>query len=213
MIENFIVWALSVLVGAFIGSFLSGYLNQKGQNLATHEDINKLLDQVRAVTKTTKEIEAKISDEVWDRQKRWELKRDLLIDMVKKVTSLQEALLRLYGVGLTNEVSSDPENLQQKLEATYKSTARFNLALAEYNQGKLVVDLVCGIKVKGALLYYEKMATETGQAIMGGDLAAFARTSAELLIKERSIVNAVRDEIGSGPLVPALEPTTAGPTR
>jgi len=34
---------------------------KKGENLATHEDLDKLVVQVRAVTTTTKEIEAKIS--------------------------------------------------------------------------------------------------------------------------------------------------------
>jgi hypothetical protein len=209
MIETYVVGALSALFGAFVGSFLSGYLRQKGQDLATHEDIDKLVDQVRAVTKTTKEIEAKISDEVWDRQKRWELKRDLLIEMVKKVTSLQEALNHLYAVRLTNKESNDPQH-PSRLEATHKSTARFNLALAEYNQGKLVVDLVCGVKVKGALLHYEKRVTDTAQAVMGGDLAAFEKASMETLTKETAIVNAVRDEIGSGPLVPSLKPATVG---
>jgi hypothetical protein len=51
------------------------YLKKKGENLATHEDIGKLIDQVRAVTITTKEIEASISDRSWNRQKHWEMKR------------------------------------------------------------------------------------------------------------------------------------------
>lgn len=59
------------LVGGWLGAYLGSYLKKKGENLATHEDIDKLVDQVRAVTQTTKEIEAKISNEVWDRQKRW----------------------------------------------------------------------------------------------------------------------------------------------
>jgi hypothetical protein len=31
------------------------------------------VDQVEAVTTATKQIEARISNEVWDRQKRWEM--------------------------------------------------------------------------------------------------------------------------------------------
>jgi hypothetical protein len=60
------LWVLTVLAGGFIG-FMAAYLKKKGENLATHEDITKLVDQVRAVTTATKEIEAKISTEVWDR--------------------------------------------------------------------------------------------------------------------------------------------------
>jgi len=52
--------AVTTLVSAGIGAYLGAYLKKKGENLATHEDIGKLLDQVRAVTTITKEIEAKI---------------------------------------------------------------------------------------------------------------------------------------------------------
>jgi hypothetical protein len=200
---NALTWvllALGVVVGAF-GGYLKAYLSQKGQNLATHEDINKLVDQVRAVTTTAKQIEAKISDDVWDRQKRWELKRDLLIDMVRKTIAMQVALQRLYAVRLTNKDSSDTEN-PTRLEATHKATAEFNDAVTEYDQGKLLVDLVCGLEVKRALLYYEKLISDSAQAVIQGDLDAYARGLKELLLKETEIVNAVRNEIGSGPLVP-----------
>jgi predicted alpha/beta-fold hydrolase len=72
-IENVIVWLVVTLGGSFGGSYLGAYFKKKGENLATHEDIDKLVEQVGAVTKTTKEIEAKISDEVWDRQRKREL--------------------------------------------------------------------------------------------------------------------------------------------
>jgi len=55
------------------GCILGSYLKKKGENLATHEDIDKLVDQVQAVTKATKEIETKISSDLWDRQKQWDV--------------------------------------------------------------------------------------------------------------------------------------------
>ena len=47
--------------GAYVGS----YLKKKGENLATREDISALVAQVATVTKTTKEIEAAISCDLW----------------------------------------------------------------------------------------------------------------------------------------------------
>jgi hypothetical protein len=85
------LWVLSVLAGGFIG-FLTEYLRKKGENLATHEDIALLVDQVRAVTTATKEIEAKISTEAWDRQKRWEMRRDVLFEATKRLAAVREAL-------------------------------------------------------------------------------------------------------------------------
>jgi hypothetical protein len=66
---------------------------------------------------------------------------------------------------------------------------------------------VCGLEVKGALLYYEKLVSDSAQAVIQGDLDAYGRGSKELLLKEADIVNAVRKEIGSGPLVPVPKTT------
>jgi hypothetical protein len=60
MMENLLALGLTTLVSAFVGSYLASYLKKKGENLATHEDIDKLVDQVRAVTTATKEIEERI---------------------------------------------------------------------------------------------------------------------------------------------------------
>jgi hypothetical protein len=63
---KFIVWGLSILVGAFVG-YLAGYMKKKGENLATKEDLDDLVKQVSAVTQATKAIEAKITDQMWNR--------------------------------------------------------------------------------------------------------------------------------------------------
>jgi hypothetical protein len=66
---------LPILVTAVVagaGAYLGSYLKKKGENLATHEDVDKLVAQVAAVTETTKQIESKISHDVWERQRKWE---------------------------------------------------------------------------------------------------------------------------------------------
>src|ERR1700675_361379 len=104
---QYLMWGLTTLVGAFIGSFLAGYLKKKGENLATHEDISKLVDQVRAVTTATKEIETKMSSDVWDRQKRWELRRDVIFEMARRTGRVMEALARLHSVYTTEKQAKE----------------------------------------------------------------------------------------------------------
>src|SRR5258708_24320707 len=88
---------LAVTVMSFLsggaGAFLGSYLKKKGENLATHEDIDKLVDQVSAVTTAAKQIEAKISSDIWDRQKQWGLKREILCDAAKKFSAIDNKLL------------------------------------------------------------------------------------------------------------------------
>ena len=92
--ENYI-WLALTSVGVWLAAFVGSYFRKKGENLATHEDIDKLVDQVRAVTTTTKEIETKISNEVWDRQRQWELKREVLFEATKRLAELKDGLLAL----------------------------------------------------------------------------------------------------------------------
>jgi hypothetical protein len=71
-------------LGFWIKYYFGPYLSQKAKNLATHEDIQKLIDQVRE----TEQVKADISDKMWDRQARWTYKRDLYIKTIEAMTTL-----------------------------------------------------------------------------------------------------------------------------
>jgi hypothetical protein len=42
-----ILWSLTVIAALFVGGFLKSYMGKKGENLATHEEIQKLVDQTQ----------------------------------------------------------------------------------------------------------------------------------------------------------------------
>jgi hypothetical protein len=65
-----VVSGISGLVGSAAGS----YFNEKTKNLATKEDIREL-------TMLAKTIENQVSDEFWNKQRVWELKRDALLNL------------------------------------------------------------------------------------------------------------------------------------
>ncbi len=73
-------WAVSLVLALIVGAFLPAYFKKKGENLATKEDFSELKAQTAALAQTTKEIESKIDDQVWNRQRHWELKRDALLE-------------------------------------------------------------------------------------------------------------------------------------
>jgi hypothetical protein len=49
--------------------------------------IDKLVDQVSAVTEAAKQIEARISSELWSRQQRWEVQKTALLDSLKELAT------------------------------------------------------------------------------------------------------------------------------
>jgi hypothetical protein len=79
---------------------LKGYAGKKGETLATHEDIEKIVAQVQAVTQATKEIEAKISDQSWSRQRLVSLKTEKAFEMMKNFGSMDQLLSDVLGCAL-----------------------------------------------------------------------------------------------------------------
>lgn len=112
IVENLLALGLTTLVSAFVGSYLASYLKKKGENLATHEDIDKLVDQVRAVTTATKEIEERIESSIWSKQRHWEMKRDALFASVQALDRTKTAFIELWASQVFE--ASDPEYEQQR---------------------------------------------------------------------------------------------------
>ena len=150
--EPLIIGALTTLVGVLVG-YLTGHAKKKGENRAIHEDIGKLTDQVAAVTKTTKEIEAKISSDVWDRQKRWELKREVLLEATLRAAQLDDALRVLnITIDLEREQASQDASLNlDLLNRRNAAGAEWLKAANAFDQTKLWVSVVCGEAVTAAI--------------------------------------------------------------
>jgi hypothetical protein len=138
---HLIIPVLAILVAGFVGYF-TGYMKKKGENLATHEDINKLLEKVSAVTAATKQIDAKISNDVWERQRRWELKREVLFEIARKLATLDDALVSLkIALNMTGD---------QFLEARVAALKKWNKATTDFDEIRLLVGILCGKELKAA---------------------------------------------------------------
>jgi hypothetical protein len=112
-------------VGLFLlplaGAYFGAYLKRKGENLATHEDLDKLVAQVAAVTETTENIKAAISDDMWDRQKQWEMRRDIVFEVIRALGQLDNALPELcvaYSVPIADVDSVKTNRLEKGITGT-----------------------------------------------------------------------------------------------
>jgi hypothetical protein len=184
---------LAMFAGA--GGYLGAYLKRKGENLATHEDIDKLVKQVSAVTTATKEIEAKISSDMWDRQKQWELKREVVFEATKRIAFVKDALSHLYAVYQTEKASVNkghPERLDKKL----KVNNEFNEAANGLDQATSLVVLVCGEEVWKLLHVFSSFTRKLAEEITNGQPEAFDCSLTELVAKLDAIAIAMRKEIG-----------------
>jgi hypothetical protein len=184
-----------VTLGGFFGSFLGAYFKKKGENLATHEDIDKLVVQVRAVTTATKEIETKISSDVWDRQKRWELKRDLLFETAKAIAVVRIALVRLSVVFEADKDSKMKGGTERPDERT-KAGTEWNEAAAVLDQSALLLDLACGAELRRTLLDFRVFARGLAGEAHEGRPEAISTSMDEFSTKLDRLSDLMRKEIG-----------------
>jgi hypothetical protein len=102
-------WAyLLAFVVAFAGSYFGAYAKRKAENLATKEDFDALLDQVKKTTKETEQIKMDISRVSWVDQQRWTLKRELYMELLDSLYSEKEAVFKLSDEE-KRDVPKEPE--------------------------------------------------------------------------------------------------------
>jgi hypothetical protein len=192
MIEALLAGVFS-LVGGWAGAYFGGYITKKGENLATHEDIDKLVDQVRAVTQTTKEIESKISDEVWDRQRRWELRREVLFEATRALAGIDDALVGLHSMTQVEKKENDINWHTAKNAKTLKWTKAYTV----FEEASLLVMAVCSNKAGHAFQDYGAFMNRMALRIAKDDDGkVFKNALAEHLEKQLALQKIVRTELG-----------------
>lgn len=120
---------LNALVIGFWKPWLGAYGGEKGKNLARKEDLDAILAEVRAVTITQKEIETKLSGDLWNLQMRRNEKKELYGQLLATIHEMLSANSMMRAV-----VNIDRGRISQE-EAT-KLDQRLNAALMEFTKSE-----------------------------------------------------------------------------
>jgi len=187
-------WGFVAILLLFWRAFIPEYLKEKGKNLATHEDINKIIDQVTAVTQATKEIEAKISDEVWNRQKHWEMKREVLFELTKAMSSGADALTAVYSFYETERKRSGPMPIARQ-EKELNLIESFSDAVTGFDNATILAAIVCGKDLQTAAVQFGIFLREA--RMEAKDLTEFpAKRLTELAVKRNAVTAEIRKVLG-----------------
>lgn len=76
----------------FVKLFLPDYLGEKAKNLATREDFNMLLEQLKRATEETERIKAKLSSRHWLSQQQWSIRDRHYAGLLASITQLRLSL-------------------------------------------------------------------------------------------------------------------------
>jgi hypothetical protein len=202
------------VIGAAAGAYFGAYLKKKAENLATHEDIDKLIQQVSAVTQATKEIEASVSSRVWERQRSWEITKETFLRLTVSVGKIMDAAINLDSTYRTRTQMA----LENKVPPEHflsDALDRWAEASAEFDSSMLIAELVCGPDVKAALSAFNIHIRRASGALFGGDVNSFQSGLQRTVELQNLVVAAIRKELGLTPQSSGSSPTqaTAPPAR
>lgn len=144
------------------GAYLGSYLREKGRNLATREDLNGVLTQLRETTRTTEEIKTHFSGALWVEQARWDLKRDLYYRLLENLDETKRSIRNLLDVF---QSWPDSDALQQEWERKQaRAEERLDRALAEIHRARAVSAIVLSDQALEVLDELYRARKPTGRA-------------------------------------------------
>jgi hypothetical protein len=192
-ITPYIDAALSFAAGAWVGPYLGGYARKMSEIHAMHDGIDKLTKQVAAVTTTTEQIKAEISDAAWNRQKRWELKREVLFEAVKRIAEIDEALVSLNA---PMQVEHKPDDVWWH-ETVAERRDKWMRAAAGSDAANALVAVVCEPATLSEFLNVRQAHTVVALAILEqNDAEIFTKRKGDFNILRSAVRAAVQKELG-----------------
>lgn len=144
-----ILQIVTTFLSALLGSVFGAYFGKKGEIKALHSDLNKVIEQNEAITKANETIKNRLTNQTWDRQRQWEMKRDAILAVVPPLGRARDALMYLAGLVSTRsedlpyEWQRDPNLLKLSLELISR--------LEEFDERRLIASFLCSDELATAL--------------------------------------------------------------
>ena len=201
LIDVGIVTFVSSSLSAGAGAFLGSYLKKKGENLATHEDIKMLVDQVKIVTQTTKEIEGKISNQIWNTQRQWELRRDAVYSVMQAIGQAEAANVNVAHALAARRESEEPGKF---LKAVAEMWTKSHESMAEFEKKRTLAYIVCSNKFAVALHAVLEEMQEMVRKLGVDDLEGFKSHVSRLAELIAMALVRARQELGIQPYSASL---------
>jgi len=150
---------------------------------------------VSAVTTATKGIESKISGDLWDRQKQWELKRDILFDAVKRLNEVDSKLLSLntfWEHKITGKIDSE----ESEIRLSHDYTTEWQKAIHEFEEVEALTQITCSAETMRAFAQLGDLLRRLASEIVNGNEIAYKYSRQERDKRFGLAKVAIRRELG-----------------
>jgi predicted oxidoreductase len=173
-------------------SYLPAYMKKKGENLATKEDLKDLVTQMSAITQVTKDIEAKISDKVWDRQRQWEMKRDAIVGAVQALGRAKDGLLQLASV----YILANKHGHEAWAQRVGETKMAWSDLITTYDEKRFGAELVCSKELSTAMSVAGVEIRTTAKKIWTENIDDYGVLSKPVIEKIAKVLALARSELG-----------------
>jgi hypothetical protein len=163
-------WILLAALASGFGGYFGSYLKKKGENLATHEDLDKLVKQVEATTEATKRIEASISNDVWDRQRHWELKKEAVFEVMRALGKADETL---HFASVAEVEARKPDNAGRFEQIKTESWDSFYSAIDDFDRKRALALIVCEAGFNNTLIRLKVHLRRIGHQLLEKEIASY----------------------------------------
>jgi hypothetical protein len=186
-----VAWILSAII-AGAGAYFGAYLRQKGQNVATREDIERL-------THATEEIKAQIGGDLWEQQRRWEFKVGAYRRLLEHINDAASAFRHLEVIDAAQQVrkaKGAPPDVEL-VTAEKEFDTRVDLAFNGIRTAAVFAPVFVGDTAKVAL---QTLVSEWAQAqAEERDYIKFAKRLRQTLIRSGKVLaEAAREDLKLG---------------
>lgn len=190
-------WIATLIIASGIGSYIGSYLKKKGENLATHDDLDKLVAQMQATTEATKAIETRIDDQIWNKQRQWEMKRDVLLGLARTISDFEQAVMDI-GAKIERHGNSVYE-----AERFNRALAAWNATSAKFEQDSFVAGLVISMETRLALMELKSaLRGATNDVLKTQTHDAYKAHHKNVVFELEKIKVIIRKELGVAELTP-----------
>jgi hypothetical protein len=199
MTEQFATWVFTTM-SAGVAAYFGAYLKQKGQNVATHEDMQRLVAQMEATTTATKAIEGRISDEFWNKQRVWEMKRDTLLGLLACSRTMQEVIPFINGrvEGIEGYPEGSPER-SELMGMQSQDKRKWGDAFNEFVRRRTEVSILCSPEVFYAANSLGGKIAEFFKLAKVGKIVDFVALGNAVRAAEQPLNTAIQKELGVTP--------------
>lgn len=198
---------LLIVFGGVVAT-IGGYWGQRFKNAAMKDDFEDIKEQTRQLAEATREIETKIDDQVWNRQRLWEMKREIMFKAVKRLNDVENNLLSLE---IFWQNKPDDEIESQEAGITFRNgyLTSWQKAMRSFEELEALTQVACSLETMRAFTQLGNSLRATAARIVNGDKFAYTASMKERYKLSGLAKAAIRRELG----VPtSVMPLTSAPS-